>query len=60
MVEVHVRGCTPRLRGMGRASRRARRGIGGFVHALIAAPVLTVAIYVGVAAIWFVPDQRME
>jgi uncharacterized membrane protein len=24
------------------------------------APVLTVAIYVGVAAIWFVPDQRME
>jgi len=45
------------------SDRKGKLSIVAYLVAIpiaFASPVLAVAIYVGVAAIWFVPDRRME
>jgi uncharacterized membrane protein len=45
------------------SDRKGKLSIWAYVVAIpiaLVAPALSVAIYVGVAAIWFVPDRRME
>jgi uncharacterized membrane protein len=45
------------------SDRKGKLSIVAYVVAIpiaLIAPLVTVAIYVGVAAIWFIPDRRME